>query len=111
MPEYKIYYSFTGYGHSYIEAENEEEARTKWNDGECENEDDETENYEITDIEDPEEIAQARRRTETHGIIDNNLMSKDEGNYCRCGNPVEEKGETCDQCWAKEQKPITASKT
>ncbi|MFH1112053.1 MAG: hypothetical protein V1712_03210, partial [Patescibacteria group bacterium] len=48
-----------------------------------------------------EELARERRNIESNGIISNELrIAKDKENYCACGNPVEEKGEVCDQCWA-----------
>lgn len=105
--EYRIYYSFSGYGNTRIEADNKDHARELFDNGEYENNNEETENYEISDVEGPEELAEERRRQESHGIINNESMSRDEQIYCRCGNPVEEKGETCDQCWADKQAVTT----
>jgi len=98
--EYRIYYSFSGYGTTHIEAASEEEAREQFYNSNYQSEDEETEDYEITDIAGPEQLTRERRNRESHNIIDNETMPIDKENYCRCGNPVEEKGEVCDQCWA-----------
>ena len=103
MPEYRILYSFRGYGTTHIEADDEEQAREQFLEGNYESNNEDTEDYEISEVEGPEELVEARRRLQSHGIIDNEPMPEDNQNYCQCGNPVEEKGETCDQCWAKKQ--------
>lgn len=103
MPEFRIDYNFRGYGTTHIDANSEEEAREKWDNGEYETGNEETEDYEISEIAGPEELARERQGQESHGIIDNGRSSRDTENYCVCGNPVEEKGEVCDQCWAAKQ--------
>ena len=105
MPNYRIDYIFHGYGTTHIDANSEEEAREKWDEGEYETGNEETEDYEISEITGPEALARQRQsiERESHGIIDNSMDFKDAENYCACGNPVEEKGEVCDQCWADKQ--------
>lgn len=108
MPTYRINYSFNGYGHTFVEAEDEEQAKEEFYEGNYEGENEETENYEIDEVSSPEELAEERLRTEersrNNNVIDNSHDFKDTENYCACGNPVEEKGEVCDQCWAKKIK-------
>ena len=98
MPEYRIYYEYNGYGSTHIKAEDEESAREKFYDGEYEENNEETSDYEISEIiDEAEERAESTRQLERFS----SSTSPDEIEYlCACGNPVEKKGDTCDQCWA-----------
>ena len=100
---YKIYYNFNGYGSTWIEADDEEAARTLFYDGEYERDDEETENYEIESTE-SEEVVQ-RRRNEIN-IVNRQPSIPPKEKYCTCGNPIdlEKEAKTCDQCWAEKQK-------
>lgn len=51
MPEYIINYYFDGYGRDIVEANNEEEAREKWIDGDFINDTERGDNYQIENIE------------------------------------------------------------
>ena len=109
---YRIYYSFRGYGTTWIDADNEDDAREKWDDGEYETGDEDTEDYNIDEITSEEAIERenSRVRNNSNGPLANDDAETINEKYCSCGNPVEEVGELCDQCWITREDLAVAAK-